>query len=130
MSTHTLMSPSSAAPVPLRAARALLGLMGVVVVYGSIYFSAIAPPVEVDAIGWAVGAWALAMGIAFVATAVRLGSGAEPVRRFAVRLLTLHFVFGVVKVVAYDEIEAATFMAFDVILLALLSLPAVRRRFS
>ena len=98
--------------------------------YGSIYFSAIAPPVEVDAIGWAVGAWALTMGIAFVATAVRLGSGAEPVRRFAVRLLALHFVFGVVKVVAYDEIEAATFMAFDVILLALLSLPAVRRRFS
>jgi hypothetical protein len=39
-------------------------------------------------------------------------------------------VFGVVKVVGYDEIEAATFMAFDAILLALLSLPAVRRRFS
>jgi hypothetical protein len=128
MSTHALTAPT-APPAPLRAGRALLGLMGAVVVYGSIYFSAVNPPVEVDAIGWAVGAWALAMGVAFVVTAVRLGRGGEPVRRFAVRLLALHFVFGIVKVVGYDEPEAGTFMAVDALLIALLSRPAVRRWF-
>ena len=35
--------------------------------------------------------------------------------------------FGIVKVVGYDEPEAGLFMGFDAALIALLSLPAVRR---
>jgi hypothetical protein len=112
---------TSHAALTLRATQALLALMGAFVLFGSIYFSAIAPPVEVDAVGWAVGAWAFAMALAMLAVAVRLGAGGEPVRRFAVRLIALHFVFGIVKVVGYDEPEAGLFMAFDVALLGLLA---------
>jgi hypothetical protein len=77
-----------------------------------------------------VDAWAFAMAVAFLALAVRLGGGEASVRRLAMRLLALHVVFGAVKIVGYDEPEAATFMAVDVLLLGLLSLPAVRRYFN
>ena len=103
----------------LRSTQALLGLMGAVVCFGSIYFSAIAPPVDVDALGWAVGAWAFAMALAMLACAVRLPAG-DRVRVLAIRLLALHFVFGVVKIAGYDEPEAGLFMVFDVALLGLL----------
>ena len=105
----------------LRTSQAGLALMGAVVCFGSIYFSAIAPPVDVDALGWAVGAWALAMALAMLYAAVRLPAG-ERMRRFAIRLLALHFAFGIVKVIGYDEPEAGLFMAFDVALIALLVL--------
>ena len=104
----------------LRTSQALLALMGAVVCFGSIYFSAVAPPVDVDALGWAVGAWAFAMALAMLAAAVRLPAGGR-VRTFAIRLLALHFVFGIVKVVGYDEPEAGLFMAFDVVLIGLLA---------
>ena len=103
----------------LRTSQAGLALMGAVVCFGSIYFSAIAPPVDVDALGWAVGAWALTMALAMLYAAVRLPAG-ERMRRFAIRLLALHFAFGIVKVIGYDEPEAGLFMAFDVALIALL----------
>ena len=104
----------------LRTSQTLLALMGAVVCFGSIYFSAVAPPVEVDALGWAVGAWAFAMALAMLAAAVRLPAGGR-VRTFAIRLLALHFVFGIVKVVGYDEPEAGLFMAFDLLLIGLLA---------
>ena len=91
--------------ITLRTSQALLAFMGAVVCFGSIYFSAIAPPVDVDALGWAVGAWAFAMAVAMLACAVRLPAG-DRVRVFAIRLLALHFVFGVVKVLGYDEPES------------------------
>ncbi len=106
--------------VTLRTSQALLALLGAVVCFGSIYFSAIAPPVDVDATGWAVGAWALAMALAMLVAAVRLPTG-ERARRFAIRLLALHFVFGLVKIIGYDEPEALLFMGFDVALIALLA---------
>ena len=112
----------------LRTAQAGLGLMGAVVTFGSIYFSAIAPPIEVDALGWVVGAWALAMAVAMLVSAFRLPAG-DRVRRFAIRLLALHLVFGVVKIAGYDEPEAGLFMAFDaglIVLLARLGRPAAR----
>ena len=104
----------------LRTSQAGLALMGAVVCFGSIYFSAIAPPVDVDALGWAVGAWAFAMAVAMLVCAVRLPAR-DRVRVFAIRLLALHFVFGIVKVVGYDEPEAGLFMAFDVVLIGLLA---------
>jgi hypothetical protein len=110
----------------LRTSQALLALMGTVVCFGSIYFSAIAPPVDVDALGWAVGAWAFAMAVAMLVSAVRLPAG-DRVRVFAIRLLALHFVFGIVKVAGYDEPEAGLFMAFDVVLIALLARLGARR---
>ena len=51
-------------------------------------------------------------------------------RRLAVRLLGLHFAFGVVKLAGYAEQEALTFMAVDALLLALLAAPLARRWFT
>ena len=93
--------------------------MGAVVCFGSIYFSAIAPPVDVDALGWAVGAWALAMAVAMLVSAARLPAG-DRVRRFAVRLLALHFAFGVVKVAGVRRARGPALHGFDVALIALL----------
>ena len=107
-------------PLTLRTGQAGLALMGAVVCFGSIYFSAIAPPVEVDALGWAVGAWAMALALAMLYAAVRLPAG-ERMRVFAIRLLALHFAFGVVKIAGYDEAAALVFMAFDAALIALLA---------
>ena len=106
--------------ITLRSSQALLALMGAVVCFGSIYFSAIAPPVDVDTVGWAVGAWAFAMAVAMLAAAVRLPSG-EHARVFAIRLLALHVVFGIVKVLGYDEPEAGLFIGFDFVVIALLA---------
>jgi hypothetical protein len=60
------------------------------------------------------------MAVAMLACAVRLPAG-DRVRVLAIRLLALHFVFGVVKVLGYDEPEAGLFMTFDVALIALLA---------
>jgi hypothetical protein len=127
--TTTTLSLTPRPPASVRAVQALLALLGAVVMFGSIYFSAIEPPQEVDAVGWAVGAWAFAMAVAALAVATRLGRPDPAVRRFAIRLLALHFVFGVVKIAGYDEPEAATFMAVDVLLIGLLSTRGARRFF-
>ena len=119
MSTHTLPTPS---PVLLRATQGLLGLTGAVVMFGSVYFSAIAPPQDLQAIDWLVGAWAFALAVAFLALVPRLPRAAG----LAIALVALHAVFGVVKIVGYAETEAATFIAVDLLLISLLA--AVRRR--
>ena len=105
--------------IPLRTAQALLALMGAVVMFGSIYFGVVEPTQSLGAIDWAVGAWAFAMAVAMLAAAPRLRDAS--VRRLTLVLLAVHFVFGAVKVVGYDEAEAATFMAADVALIALIA---------
>ena len=110
---------TSTALLPLRAAQALLALMGAVVMFGSIYFSVVEPTQSLGAIDWAVGAWALAMAIGMLTAAPRLRD--PGVRRLTLVLLATHFVFGAVKLLGYAEPEAATFMAADVVLLALIS---------
>ena len=99
---------------------AISALESPLVCFGSIYFGVIAPAVENGALDYAVGAWAFAMALAMLVTAVRLPAG-DRVRVFALRLLALHFVFGIVKVVGYDEPEAGLFMAFDLVLIALIA---------
>jgi hypothetical protein len=125
MSAHAV--PALRPPVVLRATQALLGLMGAVVIFGSVYFSAIDPPQRLHAVDWAVGAWAFALGVALLLVAARIGSGDAGVRRVALRLLALHAVFGLVKIVGYHESAGFTFMAVDALLIGLLNLPAVRR---
>ena len=109
----------------LRTSQALLALMGAVVCFGSIYFGVIAPVVENGPLDYAVGAWAFAMALAMLVCAVRL-PGSDATRVFAIRLLTLHFAFGIVKVLGYDEPEAGLFMAFDLALIGLLAASARR----
>ena len=108
-------------PIPLRAAQALLGLLGAVVLFASIYFSVVAPPEPVDGLDWLVAAWAFATGAAALAVAPRLGRGDASVRLAAMAVVANHFAFGVVKLVAYGESAAVPFMAVDLVILALLS---------
>jgi hypothetical protein len=97
-----------------RTSQVLLGLMGAVVMFGSLYFSTAGAPDGIDAVGYLVGAWAFAMALAFLADAARPGAWLRP-------LLVLHFVFGIVKLVGYDESAAIPFMSVDMLLLAMLS---------
>jgi hypothetical protein len=102
--------------IPLRAAQALLLALGGLVTFGSIYFSITDAGSASD---WAIGAWALAMALGMLAAAPRLRD--PGVRRLTLGLLVVHFVFGAVKVLGYDEPEAATFMAADVVLIGLIA---------
>ena len=97
-----------------RTSQALLALMGAVVLFGSVYFSTVGAPEDIDAVGYLVGAWAFAMALGFLVGAVRPGPWLRG-------LVALHLVFGVVKLLGYDESAATPFMAVDVLLLWLLS---------
>ncbi len=109
-------------PITVRAAQLLLlGPLGALVVFGAIYFGAIAPPDDLGADDFAIGAWALVIGAGNLAVGARLGAGAPGLRHAAIALVAVHLLFGAVKVVGYDEAEAATFMVADVVLIALVA---------
>jgi hypothetical protein len=130
MSTHTIASPAGRAPVSLRAAQILMLLLGAVVTFGAIYFSAFVPAdvaERADSLGdWLVGAWALATGLGFLYLGARLTGPDACVRSAARWLLVAHVVFGLVKLFAYSEAEAMTFVVVDLLVLGLLSTRAAR----
>ncbi|MDQ3092708.1 MAG: hypothetical protein M3R46_13840 [Actinomycetota bacterium] len=114
--------PPARASVALWAARVLLGLLGAMIVFGSIYFSFFASAQDggnTAPVDWVVAAWALAMGLGMVAVAVRLG--APGTMRIAVGLVLAHVAFGLVKLVGYGETESVGIFAFDLVLLAVLA---------
>ena len=102
-----------------RTSQALLALMGAVVLSGSLYFTTVGAPDDIDPLGYAVGAWAFAMAIGFLVGAVRPGPWVRG-------LLVLHLVFGVVKIAGYHESAAVPFMCVDVLLLGLLGVSRPR----
>lgn len=121
-SVATAPAGAGAPTALIRVAQALMiGPLGALVIFGSIYFGVIAPTEAMGAFDWLVGAWAFAMGLASVALAARLASGGERVARVAIGLVALHVAFGVVKLAVYREGAAVTFMAVDVVLLAVLA---------
>lgn len=114
--------PPARASVALWAARILLGLLGVVIVFSSIYFTFFASVEDggVSApVDWVVAAWALTMGLGMVAVAV--GLGAPGTMRIAVGLVLAHVAFGLVKLVGYGETEVVGFFAVDPLILAVLA---------
>ncbi len=114
--------PPARSSVALWAARILLGLLGVSLVYASIYFGFFASPQDggVSApVDWVIGAWALAMGLGMVAVAVRLG--AQGTMRMAYGLVLAHVVFGLVKLLGYGETESVGIFAADLLVLAVLA---------
>ena len=121
--------PPARASVALWAARILLGLLGVVIVFSSIYFTFFASVEDGGVSGpvdWVVAAWALAMGLGMVAVAVRLG--APGTMRIAVGLVLAHVVFGLVKLVGYGETEALGLFGVDLVILAVLAAASRSRR--
>jgi hypothetical protein len=108
-------------------ARVLLGLLGAVVLAGAVYFGFFAAPHDggiSTTVDWIVGIWAMVTAVGFLIVAVRLGDGSRRTLAIARGLLVSHVVFSLVKVFAYDEMEAATFLAVDLLVLGLL---AIRR---
>jgi hypothetical protein len=118
---------SPSVPAAVRAAQVLLlGPLGALVVFGSIYFSVIAPPQDVVGVDWLVAAWALALGTGNLVVGSRL-AGRPGLRRAALALVASHVAFGLVKIVGYGETEAATFMVLDALTIGLLTTAAARR---
>lgn len=137
MTIETTAPPAATTAVPpgdrsfaLSVARVLLLLMGLATTGGATYFTFFASPEQggVSApVDWVLGAWALTMGVGFVLAAVRLRPPVSArALRLTVGLIVAHVVFSVVKIVGYSETEAVTFLAVDVVVLALLA--ASRRR--
>jgi hypothetical protein len=123
---RSVAAMTTTAPIPLRAAQVLLGLLGAVVLFASVYFSLVAPPEPVDGLDWLVAAWAFAIGASALVLAPLLSRRDPAVVLTATALVATHFAFGVVKLVAYHESAAFTFMAVDAVILALLRTRAIR----
>ncbi len=109
--------------IPLVAARCLFGLLGCVQAAGATVFLVIAPEnavwispwVDVPVVAWTLTQIALHLAVGFA-------PGLAPTRRINVGIaaVVLGTLLTPVKVVAYDEPEALTFIAVDLLLLALL----------
>lgn len=136
MTTETTSQPAMTTAAVARrsftlgAARVLLLLLGLVTTGGATYFTFFASAEQggVSApVDWVLGAWALTMGVGFVLVAARLRPPVSArTLRLPVSLIVAHVVFNGVKLFGYGEIEAVTFLAVDVVALALLT--ASRRR--
>jgi hypothetical protein len=117
---------TTTAPTQLRVAQVLLGLLGAVVLFASVYFSLVAPPEPVDGLDWLVAAWAFAIGVSALVLAPLLSRRDPTVLLAATVLVASHFAFGIVKLAAYGEGAAVPFMVVDLVLLALLSTRGIR----
>jgi hypothetical protein len=92
-----------------RAAQVLLGLLGALSLFGSVFFTVTDAS---GAVEWAIGAIAFAIAIGLLLAA------REPA--YGIPAVTAHLAFGLLKVAAYHESAAVVFMAVDAIVLALL----------
>jgi hypothetical protein len=117
-------------PVPVRAAQAIMLLpLGALVVFGAIYFGFIHQLDNQTFWSYAVGTWALAQGVLSVYLAIKLSSGREIFRKAAFWVIGAHVLFGIVKLVFWQETEALSFVGFDLAVIALLSLRRTRAFF-
>ncbi|MGH2958631.1 MAG: hypothetical protein ACRDKE_03435 [Solirubrobacterales bacterium] len=117
-------------PMPVRAAQAIMLLpLGALVVFGAIYFGFINPLESQTFWSYTVGIWALAQGVLSVYLASKLNSGREIFRKAACWVIGAHVLFGIVKVIFWQETEALSFVGFDLAVIALLSIRRTRAFF-
>jgi hypothetical protein len=109
-------------PISIRVAQVIMLFpLGLLVVFGGFYFGFI-HQIEVMGVGeYAVGVWAIVQGGLAIFTAIKLGSGRPFYRTLATFLMCGHLLFGVVKLVFWQETAAIPFMTLDAIVLALLA---------
>jgi hypothetical protein len=131
MSTTTPVRPATRRDPLTTGIRVLLGLFGAFKLYGTVYFTFIAPVAEggdpQNAFDWFVATWSFTLASALIVAAVRLGNGDRRTAVVTAGLLLVEIAFSIVKFFVYDEPEAIGFMAVDVVLLALLAVAARRR---
>ncbi len=125
MSAATADTTSRSSRVSLIVARVLFALAGLVTLAGGIFFTFFATPEQggvATAADWGVAVWSIAMSIAYLAAAVLLRPGRVGIFWFAVGLVLLHLVFGLVKLIGYQEYESMPFFLVDAAILVSLAL--------
>lgn len=118
-------TPRSSARVFSIVARILFALAGLVTLAGGIFFTFFAAPEQggvSTAADWGVAVWSLVMSIGYVAAAVLLRPERRGIFWFAVGLVVLHLVFGLVKLIGYQEYESMPFFLVDAAILVSLAL--------
>jgi hypothetical protein len=103
--------------------------LGALVVFGSIYFGFIHQLDNQTFWSYAIGSWALVQGVLSIYLAIKLSSGREIFRKAACWVIGAHVLFGVIKVVFWQETEAVPFIGFDLAVIALLSMRRTRAFF-
>lgn len=105
-------------------ARGLLGLTGAAVLFGAVYFTFFATAAEGQVSGvvdWLIAVWAMAIAVGYLVAAVRATHASPRMVGFAVAIVAIHIVFGLVKLVGYGETESVPFFAVDLVILGLLA---------
>ncbi len=109
----------------LRATRVLLGAFGAVKLGGTAYFLFWATAEQggdPQGLGdWSVGIWSVALAVAYLVAAARLGRDRRVIPVLG-GVLLFDLVFSAVKLTVYDEPEAVVFMAVDLVVIGLLAL--------
>jgi hypothetical protein len=121
--TTTSPRPGLASSVAWWAGRVLLLLLGLFTLFSTAFFTFFASPEEggvTTLMDWAVAAWSFAVAIGYLWVAVRIGANPR-LRTAAFVLVIAQMVFGVVKMVWYDEMFLLT-PAVDVLLLVLFAI--------
>ncbi|TQN41877.1 hypothetical protein FHU33_1262 [Blastococcus colisei] len=128
--TTTAVRPPIRRDAVLHGTRVLLALFGAVKLYGTAYFTFFATAEQggdpQGGVDWSVAAWSTALAVAYLVGAARLGRDRRVIRWLG-GVLLVDLVFGLVKLTAYDEVEALGFMAVDLVILGLLAVIARRR---
>ena len=112
-------------------ARVAVGLLGAQLLPAAIYFTFFAAAEDggvVSAFDWFVAVWAIAVGLALVATAVLPFPSRARRLQVAWWVMGAHFLWGLVKLVAYDEMPVSGVRVLvDVVICGLLWLAGQRR---
>jgi hypothetical protein len=108
----------------LIAARVALGLLGAQLLPAAVYFTYFAAPEDggvVTAFDWFVAVWAIAVAVALLATALLPFPSRARRLQVAWWVMGAHFVWALVKLVAYDEMPVSAIMVIvDVVIFGLL----------
>ena len=129
--TFTLARPATDRPVLVTVTRVLAGLFGALKLGATTYFLFFASAEaggDPQGVGdWSVGVWSVALGVAYLVVAARLGRDARVLPMMA-GLAVADVAFSVVKFFVYDEPEAIGFTVTTLVLLALVAAASRPRR--
>ena len=128
-----ITSKSSVAEAPGRSStrvltgisRVLFALVGLVSLAGGIYFTFFASAEEggvSSGADWGVAFWSLSMSVAYLIAAIILSANRPGTMMFGLVVAGLHLVFGVVKLIGYQEYESVPFFAADLAIVVILVL--------
>jgi hypothetical protein len=117
--TTTLARPATDRPVLVAVTRVLAGLFGALKLSSTTFFLFFSAQYAPQSTGdWLVGVWSIAIALAYLGIAVRLGRDPR-VLPMTVGLALADVAFSAVKFFVYDEPEAIGFTATTLVLLAL-----------